>query len=463
MYSGDKIFDEEIKVEIVKSFESFTEIMSASLTHPEKDQPHLAIGMTTIQTFAKSKLMRYQLDSGLGNRALMQALPYALKQVRNCIMRAADQDHTPSKSPLMIQNGNAFPHESVIADVMATYLTLDKCVELQRFDSGILVADLPLVSLWSKENATGFRDTAIEFVSLLSLFVADILALSLFSGCLDSLLIYYHLIRDNSKQTELRNIIESILCGASVGRCKVEIILDWTLNLLGHNVSADLRDGRWIGSSFRGQTVFPRIFEDKTLRTDGYLALFGLKGILMIPGNKDNNTPISMVKSRGSTYEPVVNVDISSIPISRSTQLFSDEKIQWNVQLSTDCLLASVSWTKKLLRVNPFHVLQILSGSMFHDSCPHEINSRNSNLATKFQYVIPGAPGTAGCVATTDDNNDTIAILPVKSNKGICMMLMSILWYTNDPETFKILVSHRTCLNCLADECWRTGCRYVVL
>ena len=56
----------------------FTDIMSISVTYPEGDKPHLALGMVDIQIYAKHYLIQLWINPKVQYRAPLHALPYML-------------------------------------------------------------------------------------------------------------------------------------------------------------------------------------------------------------------------------------------------------------------------------------------------------------------------------------------------------------------------------------------------
>ena len=455
-YSEHQKFDLEIQIEVVNMFNNFIDVISASLAHPEGNKPHLALGMTTIQVYAKNILIRLGLDSGLANRALLQALPYALKQVRDLCMCGKEPDIAPVKVSTTALRANAFPPETTIAMVMAMYLSLDESMKLKKLDEGVLIADLPLVRLLTKQDGDDTSKGLDDFESKLSKVAADILALSLFDGCLDSMLLYYSLGSDDPERDEFANKLEEIWDGRHVGRCDVKIILDWALKLLNHDNFMELRNRQWIGSSSRGQVIFPKVFEDQSLRKNGYLELFCLQGTLTLP--EHGSRPILSVKSGAERTPGSVDMDLRTVPVVPSFKLFADERLFWQVQMSKDCLLASIGWSRFLLKVNPFWILEILTGAIFVDSCPHRLDGSLDQSFLECRYILPMAKPPNH---RTGPNESAIGIIPV-GTKGICMLTLALLANQHDPATLKLLIGQGSCLTCLLDQAHLAECQYIV-
>ena len=457
IYSGQPEFHEDIQIEIVSMFNSFIDMMSVSLAHPEGDKPHLALGMVDIQTYAKHHLIRLGIDSGLPYRALLQALPYALERARDPCMLRGDLDKASQDSSSLVTSGNPFPLETTIANVMAKYLSLSEPVKLKKLDEDTRIVDLPLVRLLLKQENDGCIALSEWFYNRLCQVAADILALSLFDGCLDFMLLCYNVRFDPSDVHEFVRNLRGIYIEGFTDRFNFRIILLHALKLLHHNVTTDIRDGTWIGSSFKGQVVFPKLFEEQSIRKDGYLELFCLRGTLALREHGDR--PISIARSNGVMTPAAFNMDLRDTPVTPSFKLFTDEELLWQVQISIDCLLVSMGWSKSGLKANPFWMLEALVGSMFVDSCPHPPDSSLDRSLLGCKYVIPMilAHGTS-----RESNQGSIGIIPVGTN-GMCILALSMLRCVGyRPTSARFVIGRGTCLNCLLDQARLTECKYII-
>ncbi|MCJ1433762.1 hypothetical protein MMC27_003127 [Xylographa pallens] len=106
VYSEHQSFDKEIRIEITNTSTSFDEVIAVSLVDSSRTQVYLAAGMTKVENYAKYTVASMGFDSDLPE--------------------------------------NPFPPESVIADVMKTYLSLSKTINLMKLPEGGLMSDLPL-------------------------------------------------------------------------------------------------------------------------------------------------------------------------------------------------------------------------------------------------------------------------------------------------------------------------------
>ncbi|KAL9122261.1 MAG: hypothetical protein Q9187_001180 [Circinaria calcarea] len=469
IYSGEETFYRQIQIKLVTTFGSFTEIIVAKLERP----PHTAAGMVDIQTHAKYVLRSANIQSGLGSRALMQALPYALKQIRDFPICGGRPEENVDEHTLDGLRSNAFPQESTIANVMARYLSLDEQPNLKVLPEGTLVTDLPLVSLWIKQQKTDLRTHGgLEFISRgLSCVVADILALSLFDGCLDSLLVYYDPYVMLRLDLELADNITSVLLGKMPPPCSVDPILKWALFLVHHEVSASLVKHNWVGSSFHGQVAFPKLFEDQLLRKHGYLELYCIPGTLTVDGLETN--PFSLVEGATSSLGigQTDEAETWVAPVTRSLNLYRNEKILWKIQTLKDCISAGVGWSRDLSIANPFDLLQGLALAIFVESCPHDINTPISHPPTDCQYIpllnplaeIIGDEETSP--ETVQWSNSSIKVFPVLGDNGLRMIALGSLStdVTGNHDRIQTVVSNGACLNCLINQCRLTGCNFILL
>ena len=479
VYSEDSLFEKEIKLEITHQYDSFTEMVSASIMSTQGRNSHFAAGMVKIQNYAKHVIERLGYQSDLKRRVILQALPYALRQVRNsnyyysAFIGAVTADL--DSLPLTVVASNPYPPDWVIADTMRRYLSLKKRVDLATLEEGSLISDLPLVRTWLK---TSHNQDALIFESDISLMVADILALSLFHGCQDSLLVYYssswHKTWHTAAKSNLSKIIKDTLLGKTrsaplIGKTRdkslVVPLLSWALKLLHHEVSpmvGDLGTPEWVGSSFKGQVVFPKVFEDLSLRQDGYLELFCIAGVLTKIGT--DHKPYSLVK--GQTNTPTAaDTRVESTPITRSLNLFPDERLVWRVVALDDCILVGMSWSQSLQnhRVNPYGALLCPSMAFFSGSCQHDLNTSTEDQLNDCKYALPCSDLPLPYGVHMRRNMERISIYPTEDNNGLRLLALSAFDAWNEFQSPKILISGGACIDCLIHTCRLGDFSYLIL
>ena len=472
IHSDDRRYNNEVKIEIFNVYNSFAEILTASLDHPHDDKLPLAAGMTTVPVYAKHVLASLDFESGLAHQALLQALPYALKQVRDEIVMACsglrsqkvDRENLPLKAAI----GNPFPHDSVVAKAMATYLSLDTSCQLENLAEGTLISDLPLVSLWLNKQKD-FPEQARDFAPDLSIIVADILVLSLFDSCQDSLMVYYtprHGSWRARAEQDFGRMIRDILLRevGTLGSVSItEKVLAWALQLLRHDFAPTARslgDPYWGGSSFKGQVVFPKVFEEQCLRQDGYLELFCVPGVLTMVG-KDHQ-PLSLIRCQESNLYSE-DEHIRSMPITGSLNLIPDKRLSWRVIALDGYLLISMHWSRTLDngRVNPYGALDIPTLTIFTDSCQHAPDMLIERQVTGCRYALPCSHLIPLKTQDTPPYGNRITIFPTRDNDGIRMIALSAFFAWN--RFAKVLVNGGACINCLIDTCHLTQCNYIIL
>src|SRR6266536_2409145 len=182
--------------------------------------------------------------------------------------------------------------------------------------------------------------------------------------------LYYNQTRAQRRKGVLKDwfdITREILISGSREPCSVEIILDWALSLLHHNVHHELRDSNWIGSSSKGQVVFPRLFELSGLSEDGYLGLYCFPGTLMVESTRNKNVALITAKRSGRKVRS--DREFLSSPVTQAINLYSSDKLLWHTDTLVDSLNVAIGWSGNIDRLNPFHVFGVLRKAAFLRSC----------------------------------------------------------------------------------------------
>ena len=475
VYSEDRAFDKEIKIEMTNTFGSFDALVSASLVDSHNGTIGLVAGMTKVQIYAKHFLESLEFGSGLSHRALVQALPYALHHIRNHLVPNISGHHILNLKDLRLKAvvGNPFPHDSVIADAMKTYLSLNGTVNLAEFPEGTSVTDLSLVGLLLKQIELD-PARSDRFLENFSMIVADILVLSLFHGCYDSLLVYYssswqktwH--RKKGNRANFSNIIKKCLDGKVLGSPLRTPILAWTLKLLRHEVTEEL--DIWGGSSFKGQVIFPKIFENQSLRENGYLELFQIPGVLtMIKGS---HRAFSLIKCHPTTTL-AGDTTIETIPVSRSLNMFPDKKLLWQVQNLEDSILINMAWSENTYnqKISPAGILSYSSAAIFSEGCDHALDATVNHSAADCWYIMPCSDppenqdglSQARGIDPISRQLTGIRIIPTRDNDGLRLMALSAFSKWDMIQDPRILVNGGACINCLIDTCRLMECTFLIL
>ncbi|KAL1303311.1 hypothetical protein AAFC00_006715 [Neodothiora populina] len=179
------------------------------------------------------------------------------------------------------------------------------------------------------------RCAVLRYWAHVSLMTTEILALSLYDWT-EGIQVYWRggvsaLSRIEDYFTSV--VHESLFWTASVSFCHVRTILGFALSLVGHQVSREIKDGTWIASSFKGQAVYPLMFDLEGINAHPLL-LGGGAGQLRLESQK-----IQKVVSR--SVPQVETSDASTLDASVVTGLRSPDRN------------TSVLWKKSVRQLRP--------------------------------------------------------------------------------------------------------------
>ena len=425
--------------------------------------------MIGIQVHCKHALMTKRLDKKVGNRALLQALPFALNQVwdRFGMRSHAGQDRISSR----VSFGYALPSKNIIAEVMAAYLSLKEKVDLKELPAGTLVADQPVVQLWLEHEASISVKPHSGFMVSLSEIVADILALSLFHSSLESLLIFYEPERRWIGIPSLVTTISEILAPSEAfPSISTTDILIWALNFISHKVRSEVEGRIWIASSSRGQVVFPEIFEAESLRRHGFLGLSCLQGTF-ITGRRSTKQLSLVTASEGAVpstlyaFGPYEEERPASI--TGSLDMYSKADLSWKMCEEQDRITVAMKWDDGVHERNPFDVIRGLKHAYFLDCCPHKPDTSRwtsfkdnglsiENIADLSELGIPGYD---------DAQNNNIIVYAAGGNERLQMIALSLILYRNAINSHQspIIINKNACLNCLLAQCHLLDSPFLIL
>ena len=476
MYSGDDKYSQRIQIQIFREFNTLNEVIYASLVDKDMEAPGYASGMIELPIFARYSIERQRFHDGLGRRALLQALPYALKQVCDLCICGGDRGGQLRVDSMQVQEFKPFPEDIKVSNVMSKYLSLQSPAHLKKLDEGILVTDLPLVKLWAEETRIEREN---DFAHRLSFIIADILALTLFDSSLDHLMLYYPKSNTISAraQSGWPSYVRDILLDGRPRACPTVAILSWVLQMVDHQVQANVKEQDWVASSFRGQVVFPEIFETHSLGSEGFLKMVCIPGVLF--SGSRNIQRVSQVRCMPAQYTTSRN-DFGSDVVTRCVNLFPTEKIQWRTSLQADFLYAGIGWTGVFTNTRPFDVLRAFSHACMLKSCSHrsdEEMSRNYASSSQLGCLSPGdnsviserlagKPVKIGVYPVID--NDGLRLLSFASTacseKELDQLLEQLeVDYEWDRGICETVVNENACLTCLVKAARLWNCKYIVL
>ena len=200
---------------------------------------------------------------------------------------------------------------------------------------------------------------------------AEILALSLFD-CSDPVRVFWP--GRSAALTRIgasfRKAVETILQSAEEsvpGFCRVPDVLSTALDLVGHDVRKEVKNGTWIASAGRGQVFYPVLFDTGILDKSGVLLLGGGLGRLTFGGD---------------TYEKVLGHVMFEIhhsplpakdgpPVLQPLCLFDNEILDWQVKRRANRNLELTFGPTSYNKVyNPFDALTTAARSLFV-TCDH--------------------------------------------------------------------------------------------
>lgn len=368
-------------------------------------------GMVRIRTYGDLFLRTYNIDDDFTKRAIHQALPYALLQVRNHAVVLADKLELSRAfhgtrirdklSPFQHLKLSPFPDESIIWTTCSKFLGTESTGTLRTLPEGLLTFDLPLFSLLYKNLVKRCRCVTCsrkpesvlpveyclktKFFKSFCFLVADILSLSLFEAPEDLLLSTRNITSRKYLNGNFVFAIEQILATGSSFGCGISTILTSALDLVGHEKFAE--DEAWVMSCYQGQAVWPALYETISITKSGFLRLLWLRGNLGY---------------RGDTYHRVVGpkdtVSESHKPqreaVSEVCNLFPGIRLGWSVTGYDERLEASLavkdpSGSFSSVTSCPTIVLGSLAEAILLEGCSHSPDTKLSTPDVFCQLVGP--------------------------------------------------------------------------
>ena len=444
----------EMRIDILSAFSDFTEIITSN----QGGNHRYAAGMVDIQSHARSVLSVGGMDDKLRYTSLVQALPYALDHIRrSCQTKTGDPSDSTALAMKNVYGSNAFPRDTVIAGVMKRYLSLEDGIKLQQLPPDCWVVDVPEVCAYMKDldQATASNERKYQ-LKIISEVTADILALSLFDGCLDSLVVYHDTEGTSRSDQGFAKWINAILLGSTDTPTEgsyTELILSWALDLVHHDVAICLRAKEWACSSSHGQVVFPKLYERQVLQQNGCLELFALPGVLTLPdrGIKTFTLVKSIqqweMESNSEIFKRQLNYRGS---ITRAMNLYPKEKLLWRIQELGDCLSVGMGWSRNSRRIGPFYLLENVASAIFMSPCSHT-ESDSFDAEPNFELKEPSIGIHKANTWETDPEGSKVQMYPVAGDPGLRMLALATVFVRKSPVS--AVICNDTCLECLHKQC----------
>ncbi|EHK17781.1 uncharacterized protein TRIVIDRAFT_205508 [Trichoderma virens Gv29-8] len=446
-------------------------------------------GMTTIENYGQWILNEYSLDQVEAFRALQQCLPYAAKEFldkgRFTSRKAHPQvitKNSRSRDSKVIEELHTVPFgtDSSVADILSRMLngekketTTNTSLELKKLDPGVRLTDLPLLKLHLKSlrndcscqacasgpSFLSWKGSCLkdQFLYNAALFLSDALALSLFHLS-DNLLVLIDSRRDDRRQ-DYHTSVYSIFTHQAVGyntsvdlvdACKIESLIDWALTLVGHDVGTQLSTSSWAMSCFKGQAVYPTIFDTYRVKQRGYLALSWQPGILQFNGEK-----YEIVSSEKRSFQPPPPSagNLLSKEVLRPLNFYPNCKLKWRVEVRDGFLNLGIyleGFSVEIIR-NPLEAICGLSCSLVADSCSHNRDANLGNADRFCAYTSPLAPG--------EDHRDKTSVVAVDGANDLRFYSLSNAGTDPIPAVVRV----NACLECSLDVCRKVGSDILVL
>ncbi|KAF2470573.1 uncharacterized protein BDR25DRAFT_393691 [Lindgomyces ingoldianus] len=379
-------------------------------------------GMVGIGSYGQWLLREFSFYNEATVQTLEEMLPYALHQTVTSLKfsryrlfdnsgpidnwpETASKPNSPQIINSMLELGlTPFPEYGSISRIISLAFNMTEQPTIRRLEEGTLIADLPVMnsylqtlekhchcSLCSQENMAAYESCAKDrFFWNAAHMVADILALSLFHGPHAPLIWCGHTL---SSRNSFVGAIYSILTAGSINHCEIYSALEWAHDLVGHNVLPENNPRDWIMSCYKGQVIYPAIFDYFSVRKHGFLAMFWLPGSLRYKGGtysrvQSSHGPVSGEDPITATYTK---------PVSQLCNLVPGLRLSWKVKVGDDVLEASVSLdgmggTYSHITYPPGMILPNLASALLVEACQHEHGQELATINPFLAYTGPIRP-----------------------------------------------------------------------
>ena len=447
------------EVTIQKSINSPADLLKSQAS------PRFFGGMVTVECFGQWRRQQMGEEGSLAYRAIYEALPYALKQCCE-LLQLFD---TPLSRPtwaegrMLIKPGNEhrtrpFPEDFIISSILTRFLNSKSQQDLKRLDDRQLISDLPLVHEYLDETTESYRRKQ-GFLYRLSVYVAEILALSMFDNP-ETLLISVHHTQfvHTENMHKIQNAIETIIGSGEPTIGTPWDLLAWALYLVGHK---DFDHGEdWVISCYRGQAVYPRVFETEDICQSGYLVLRWAPGLLFFDGEVYNRgtspRPIHLERRTLPTNAVFMQ---TSRPVTEPLNLVPNMRMEWKVARCDGYLEVYLAYGNSVGRA--FNILSNLSRALICRGCPHDSALPLSRPDPCSNYM---GPLFAEAETIKSGSQMWIGVVAVDRGASLRMFAMSTDVDSSglsDRESC-FVIRNNACLQCCLDLCRRVRYKYLI-
>ena len=330
---------------------------------------------------------------------------------------------------------------------------------LQRLDDRQLICDLPLVCQYMRSLAKScackdckgisilspnadrehWESEKVTFLSRISYYVADILAISLFES--PEMLLVSNV--SDTMAHQFGMVINQIITSGQPAFCHHCDIIAKALLIIGHKAP---QPEEWVISCYKGQAVYPRIFETGNICQPGFLALHWAPGALFFDGEV-YNTGIG-VKPMGPKMIP----PMTEIPrtVTRPLNLYSSMKMEWKV-IRRDGYL-DIYLTCGHFNGHPSSILSNLKDSLVI-SCPHDRALPLHQLNPYSGYIDPFKLVESDLYTTTRE--EEVGVIAVDGSSDLRMFILSVFGAP-------LVIRDNACLKCCLNRCREARYGYVI-
>ena len=455
--------------------------------------PKTPSGMVSVESFGQMRCQEMDRKTSDAYRAMCQALPYALTQCCHLLRLSQKSNELATRlDDAEVADGlghwteyrtKAFPHESVIGDILTRFLSSESQQHLERLSEGHQISDLPLVQshlrnltetcacvecrLTEKPLNRGFWDPSKcckkEFFSEVSLITADILALSLFQGP-DTLLVRLDPgDRDGRAiRYRFRAAIYEIIESGNPVVCGVTEVLAWALGLVGHGTE-DVEDSRWVISCSKGQAVYPRVFETGSICQPGYLVLYWAPGSLTFNRETyDRGIDIPDMLESTSMFDPV-STQLHR-PVNEPLNLIPNMRMEWKVTRRDGYLEVFLVCGQHI--GHAFNILLNLATSLILRGCFHDSASllQKADMFARYRGLDGlGKRERSDPQKTTLPGSELrVNVVAVDGDAGLRMFAMSRTPRFCHVDELNFVIRSDSCLRCCLDLCRRADCPFLL-
>jgi hypothetical protein len=271
-------------------------------------------------------------------------------------------------------------------------------------------------------------------------------SLSLFES-LEALLVY----SGNHRTSNFSYEIRQILTTGKPSVVPLKNVLQPALSVVGHDVSDDLEQGLWVLSCYKGQAVYPKLFETRRIQDPGYLTLSWAPGILRYDGEVYSKA--IGYRGAGQTLDYSRPNDMATKAVNQFINLVPDQRLVWRVTQEDGFLRISVGievdGTWMSMNHSPLTMLMGLSSAIITRSCPHSADEPLKTPDKWCQYAEPSQPLLS--LKHVKDPN-FVNVVAAEGNDGLRMYALG---FCNN--TLQSVIRDGTCIACCLEICRIAG------